>query len=614
MEEVQENGLAAAASGYLRSARHQPVDWQPWGEAAFARAAQQKKPVLLSIGATWCHWCHVMDRESYEDASTAELINRHYLAIRVDRDERPDIDARYQAAVAAISGQGGWPLTAFLTPGGRPYFGGSYFPPDERYGQPSFQRVLLTMAHAFANQRDEVEETAESVTLAIEENETYPGHDGAADEGLLERLIAAPLQQFDRTHGGFGSQPKFTHPAVLDLLIDAAEREGTQPAEARHVVTVTLDAMAAGGICDQLAGGFHRYSVDDRWRVPHFEKMAYDNSELLKTYVHAYRAFGEERHAAVAKNILRWMDESLSDRKLGGFYASQAADASLEDNGDFFTWTRAEAAAVLSPEEFEAAAAFYNLRPVGDMHHNPQKNVLHRAVGSEAGPLVSSARETLYRARLQRPTPPIDRTIYTAWNAMCISAYLLAGRVLQLPETTAFALKSLDRALSSAWTAEGLAHVVAYDGDGSAPRIAGMLDDYATLAHAALDAWEASGERRYLTTAQEIAEAMLKRFCDDQDGVTCRGFFDIDQDAEAIGALAAKRKPIQDSPTPSGNSLAAALLLRLHALTGDERYRRLAVGTLETFAGVVAHLGLYAAGYGVALSRALQPTPPLAVK
>lgn len=607
---LQENGLVNAASGYLRSARHQPVDWQPWSAEAFARAQRENKPILLDIGATWCHWCHVMGRESYEDFATADVINHHYIAIKIDRDERPDIDTRYQAAVSAISGQGGWPLTAFLTPEGKPYFGGTYFPPFERHGQPSFQRVLLTMADAFTNRREEVEESAGSVMLAIEESETYPGHAGSADPALLEKLIASPLQQFDERNGGFGSQPKFPHPAVLDLLIDAAMRDGVHATRARHVAITTLDSMSAGGIYDQLAGGFHRYSIDDQWRVPHFEKMAYDNSELLKTYVHAYQAFGEERHADVAKDMLRWMDACLSDRELGGFYASQNADASLDDNGDYFTWTRAEAAAVLTTEELEAATTFYNLRSVGDMHHNPQQNVLHRHPQSAAAnPALSSAREKLLHARLQRPTPCVDTTMYTAWNAMCISAYLLAGRVLCLPDATAFALKSLDRVLAVVWNGSSVAHVIAYSQATPATvPIAGVLDDYAMLANAALDAWEIAGDPAHFKAAQQILDAMLDRFCDfSTDTNTCLGFFDTERVAKPLGALAARRKPLQDSPTPSGNASAATALLRLHGLTGNERYRMLALCTLETFAGIVEHFGLYAASYALALRRATTP-------
>jgi len=615
-ENEQENALGKAASAYLRSARHQPIEWNEWGAEAFAKAQRENKPVLLDIGAVWCHWCHVMDRESYESAATAAIINDKFVAVKVDRDERPDVDARYQAAVSAISGQGGWPLTAFLTPEGKPYFGGTYFPPDERYGRPSFQRVLLTMADAFANKREEVEDSAGSVLRAIEYNESFSGRGGVLGTPLVEKIIAAAVQQFDEHNGGFGSQPKFPHPAALDLLMDAAQR-GDQAA--KKVVVVTLDKMAAGGIYDQLAGGFHRYSVDERWIVPHFEKMAYDNSEMLKVYAHTFQCVPEPRFAAVVKDILRWMDEWLSDREQGGFYASQDADDSLDDDGDYFTWTRAEAEAVLTPEEFAAAAEFYNLHAVGDMHHNPQKNVLHvltppiddETVDGWAAErdVLESAKQKMYAARLLRKTPYVDKTVYTGWNGMCISAYFAAGHALGLKEPVAFALKSLDRVLAVAWSEpQGLAHVVAYGEGVSATRISGVLEDYAFLAAAALDAWEATGELRYFTVAQAIGDAMLARFCDSEAGdAMSRGFFDTEDDPAAIGALSARRKPLQDSPTPAGNAVAATLLLRLHALTGNALYEARARDTLETFAGVVEHFGLYAASYGLALRRAIEP-------
>jgi hypothetical protein len=640
------NSLSRAASAYLRSAQHQPIQWNEWGAEAFAKAQRENKPVLLDIGAVWCHWCHVMDRESYENPSTAEIINDKFVAVKVDRDERPDVDTRYQSAVSAISGQGGWPLTAFLTPEGKPYFGGTYFPPDERYGRPSFQRVLLTMADAFANKREEVEESAGSVMMAIEHNESFSGRAGEPGEPLLSKLIDAIVKQFDERNGGFGSQPKFPHPGALDLLIDAAGRptfhpsgqrtpagdpglaaksggeDGAPSSLARHVAAVTLEKMAAGGIYDQLAGGFHRYSVDERWIVPHFEKMAYDNSELLKNYAHAFQSFVEPQFANVAKDILRWMDEWLSDRELGGFYASQDADDSLEDDGDYFTWTRDEAAAVLSAEEFEAAAKYYDLRAVGDMHHNPQKNVLRVvAKGSVTPPmndeavhewgtqkgLLEAAKRKMYAARLLRKTPYVDKTVYTGWNGMCIAAYLAAGRGLGLKAPVEFALRSLDRVLATAWDAEvGLAHVVAYGEGVSATRIAGVLEDYAFVANATLDAWEATGELRYFTAAKEIADAMLARFYDATGG----GFFDTELDPAAIGALSARRKPLQDSPTPAGNAVAATVLLRLTALTGDasgrQNYETRAQETLETFAGIVEHFGLYAASYGLALRRAVE--------
>ena len=273
------NGLAGARSAYLRSAMRQPVRWMEWGEAAFAEAQSLDKPVLLDIGAVWCHWCHVMDRESYEDAETARVINEHFVAVKVDRDERPDVDARYQAAVAAISGQSGWPLTAFLTPYGKPYFGGTYFPPVDGHGRPSLRRVLMTMAEAFEKRRDEVDETAGSVIAAIEANEMFGGSGEAPGTELLEKMIAGAQAQFDRRHGGFGAQPNFPHSGALDLLMDAAGRRDAE--EARLAARVTLEKMARGGIYDHLAGGFHRYSVDERWVVPHFEKMAYDNAGLL---------------------------------------------------------------------------------------------------------------------------------------------------------------------------------------------------------------------------------------------------------------------------------------------------------------------------------------------
>jgi uncharacterized protein YyaL (SSP411 family) len=618
----RENSLGLAASAYLRSARHQPIEWNEWGQEAFAKAQRENKPVLLDIGAVWCHWCHVMDRESYEDAKTAEIINANFVAVKVDRDERPDVDSRYQAAVSAISGQGGWPLTAFLTPDGKPYFGGTYFPPDERYGRPSFQRVLLTMADAYQNKREDVEETAGSVMRAIEHNETFSARAGSPGPELLEKIIASSVKQFDEKHGGFGSQPKFPHPGALDMLIDAAQRGD---AAAENVAKVTLQKMAAGGIYDQLAGGFHRYSVDERWIVPHFEKMAYDNSELLKNYAHAFQAFGGAEFAEMAKDILRWMDAWLSDRERGGFYASQDADDSLDDDGDYFTWTRAEAEAVLTREEFFVAEAYFNLRAVGDMHHNPLKNVLHRVTTVEqiakvlklevadAQSLMESAKAKMYAARLQRKTPYVDKTVYTGWNAMCISAYLQAGRVLGLKETVEFALKSLDRLLDVAWEGSGfdfgLSHVMAY-GEGVSPatKVAGVLEDYAFVGNAALDAWEATGEMRYFTAAQQIGDAMLTRFSDTEPGdAMSRGFFDTEDDPAAIGALSARRKPLQDSPTPAGNAVAATLLLRLYALTGKKLYETRALETLETFAGVVEHFGLYAASYGLALRRAIEP-------
>ncbi|HEX4022469.1 MAG TPA: thioredoxin domain-containing protein [Acidobacteriaceae bacterium] len=612
------NALAQASSSYLRSAMHQPIAWNEWGEEAFALAQHENKPILLDIGAVWCHWCHVMDRESYEDAEIAAIVNEYFIAIKVDRDERPDVDSRYQAAVSAMSGTGGWPLTVILTPDGKPFFGGTYFPKEERYGRPGFARVLLTMADVFRNKHDEVLESSESVLSAIQYNETFSGRSGDLHAALVEKMIQSALQQFDRHNGGFGSQPKFPHPAALDLLLDAAARTGDEAT--RNAALVTLDKMARGGIYDHLAGGFHRYSVDERWVVPHFEKMAYDNSELLKNYVHSFQSFVDSGYARVAKDILRWMDACLSDRERGGFYASQDADFSLDDDGDYFTWTQQEAAAVLTTREMEVAGLYYDIGELGDMHHDPAKNVLHvdHALSEvarrtsvpveEAQKLLESARQKLYAARLQRPTPYVDTTIYVNWNGLCISAYLEAARVLGLKETRQFALQSLDRILREAWQADGsLRRVVAFaDGKPPANAIAGMLDDYAMLGHACVDAWESTAELRYFQHAEAIAEAMVARFYDATGG----GFFDTATPADgavALGVLSARRKPLQDAPTPAGNPVAAALLLRLEACNGRNDWREKAQDTLETFAGVVEHFGLYAGAYGLALQRFLLP-------
>ncbi|HEV2462742.1 MAG TPA: thioredoxin domain-containing protein [Acidobacteriaceae bacterium] len=611
--EHSRNSLDKAASSYLRSAIHQPVNWHEWGEAAFERAKSEDKPVLLDIGAVWCHWCHVMDRESYEDPELAAIVNEHFIAIKVDRDERPDVDSRYQAAVQAISQQGGWPLTAFLTPDGRPYFGGTYFPRGDRYGRPGFERVLLTMAEVWKTRRDEALESADSVFAAIEHGETFSGRAGSVGLEIVDKIIEAAVKQFDPRHGGFGSQPKFPHPAVLDLLIDAAARTGNEAA--RQAAVVTLEKMSKGGVYDQLAGGFHRYSVDERWIVPHFEKVLYDNAGLLANYVHAFQTFVDADFARVARDMIRWMDAVMTDRERGGFYTSQDADVSLDDDGDYFTWTRDEAAAVLAADEMAVAEPYFDIGELGDMHHNPAKNVLHRKftleevasrVGKpvdEAQALLTSAEKKLMEARLTRPTPYIDRTLYTSWNAMMVSAYLDAARVLDMREARDFALKTLDRLLDAWNEKQGLAHVVAYPEGAEGRRVVGVLDDYAFLVLAAVDGWEATGARRYYDAAMEIAEAMVARFHDKTGG----GFFDTEQTEGALGVLAARRKPLQDAPTPAGNSVAAAALLRLETLSGRKDFRDIAEDTLESFAGVVEHFGLYAGAYGLALEMLLLP-------
>jgi len=635
---------------------HQPIQWHEFGEEAFAAARLANKPMLLDIGAVWCHWCHVMDRESYDDAEVAAIVNEHYIAVKVDRDERPDIDSRYQAAVGALTGQGGWPLTAFLTPDGKPFYGGTYFPPADAYGRPSFKRVLLSIAQAYRDKRGEVLEQAQMVESAISRAESFSGGGGTVSATVIDAIVESARKMFDEVNGGFGAAPKFPHPAALDLVMDQYVRTGSsndraENQELRTIFVHTLEKMAGGGVYDQLAGGFHRYSVDERWIVPHFEKMCYDNSELLKNYVHAYQATGDEFFAGVARDIIRWMDEWLSDRAHGGFYASQDADYSMDDDGDYFTWTLEETKAVLTEDEAAVATLYYDINEVGDMHHNPAKNVLHIRTSIRTGveeiarrlniqeerarPLLDAAKKKMYAARLLRPTPYVDKTVYAGWNAMCVSAYLEAAKVLDLPEARHFALRSLDRLLAEGWNAErGMKHVIAYSDPKAGRRevgvavsvpVPGVLDDYAFAVIACLDAYEATAVLSYFRFARSIGEAMVAGFFDPLDG----GFFDTragvsgraadgaSDEKIALGILGTRRKPFQDSPTPAGNSAAAIALLRLHGYANNASnndvsskgasYRDKAEQTLEVYARVAGQHGIFAATYGLAVIHFSQP-------
>jgi uncharacterized protein len=629
MDTGSHNSLARASSSYLRSAMHQPIQWHEFGEEAFNAARAADKPVLLDIGAVWCHWCHVMDRESYDDPEVAAIVNEHYIAVKVDRDERPDIDSRYQVAVASLTGQGGWPLTAFLTPDGKPFYGGTYFPPNDGYGRPGFKRVLLSIAAAYREKHGEVLEQAQMVESAISRAESLATGGGKVSAAVIDAVLESARKMFDAANGGFGNAPKFPHPAALDLVMSQYDATQDGDEELQTIFVRTLEKMARGGVYDQLAGGFHRYSVDEHWTVPHFEKMCYDNSELLKNYIHAYQITQDSFFAGVARDIIRWMDEWLSDRAHGGFYASQDADYSMDDDGDYFTWTLEETKASLTPEEEAVAALYYGIQQIGDMHHNRAKNVLHvqdsdrqSAVGQiarrlnlaseRAETLLESARKKMYAARLLRPTPYVDKTVYTGWNAMCVSAYLEAAKVLDLSEARQLALRSLDRLLSEGWDAErGMKHVIAYS-DPKAERreTAGVLDDYAFAVIACLDAYEATADLSYFRFARSIADAMLAGFFDPVEG----GFFDTRAAAgeeTALGILGTRRKPFQDSPTPAGNSAAAIALLRLHGYAADGSdqagsYRDRAEQTLEVYAGVAGQHGIFAATYGLAVVRFLQ--------
>ena len=604
LSSTNENRLKDSASPYLRSAAHQPIDWHEWGEAAFARAKSEDKPILLDIGAVWCHWCHVIDRESYENVEIAKIINEHFVPVKVDRDERPDVDSRYQSAISAVSGQGGWPLTGFLLPDGKPFFGGTYFPPEDQMGRPGFRRILLAVADSYRNRRPELERAANSLSEAVAQAEAFAGARAQFDLGVVDAQIKSVTQLFDIKNGGFGRAPKFPHASAIDLLLERYQQ--TKEKHLLAMVETTLEKMARGGVYDQLAGGFHRYSVDERWLVPHFEKMSYDNSELLKNYLHASPMVDNWRLAQTAESIVAWVNETLSDRTSGGFYASQDADYSLDDDGDYFTWTLEEVRAVLTPEEARVIELLYDVEPHGEMHHNPAKNVLWEAMdlkevaetlkidGEAASKFALEAEHKMLQARRKRPTPFVDRTMYVAWNAMFVSAYLEAGRILtDSPhlECREFALKTLDRMLKEAWSEEkGFSHRI------GGPALEGSLDDQVSGVIALLDAYEATFDARYFSAAQKTMDLAMARYGDAENG----GFFDRPSDAAPMGGLEVRRKPFQDSPTPGANSVAAIALIRMHAFTGDGRYYAFAKKTLEAFAGVAPQYGLFAATYGLA--------------
>ncbi|MGA7792668.1 MAG: thioredoxin domain-containing protein [Candidatus Acidiferrales bacterium] len=606
MNEKSEGRLARAASPYLRSAVHQSVDWYEWGEEAFARARAEDKPILLDIGAVWCHWCHVIDRESYENPQLAAIINRLFIPVKVDRDERPDVDARYQAAISTLSGQGGWPLTGFLLPDGRPFFGGTYFPPEDAMGRPGFRRILEAVAAGFHNRRAEVEEAASRLAEAVAHAETFAGGRGVFDSRVAVDQAESILNLFDSRNGGFGRAPKFPHPAALDLLLECHQAGGG--ARMMEVAAFTLEKMGSGGVYDQLAGGFHRYSVDERWCVPHFEKMSYDNSELLKNFLHGYQVAREPFFREIAEGIIDWTNAVLSDQSRDGFYASQDADQTLDDDGDYFTWTLDEVRAVLTPEESRIVELRYDVEPHGEMHHNPAKNVLWiarsvadvtKTIGgglemSAVLLILARAKGKLLAARALRPAPFVDTTLYVAWNAMFVSAYLDAAAVLggeKGAACRAFALKTLDRMLSEAWSdARGFAHRM------GGARLDGSLDDQIFAGIALLDAYEATLDPKYFDAARRATDFAIAEYYDAEGG----GFYDRASGAPPMGGLEVRRKPLQDSPTPGANSSAAILLDRLHGYTGDARHRACAEATLEAFAAIAPQFGIHAASYGLA--------------
>jgi uncharacterized protein len=601
------NQLATEPSAYLQSAAHQPVEWHPWGPAAFELAKALDRPILLDIGAVWCHWCHVMDRESYEDPATAAVLNESFVCIKVDRDERPDVDARYQRAVQALTGQGGWPLTAFLTPQGEVFFGGTYFPPEHNvFGRPGFVSVLRQIERLYKGDRAKVDTNAqalrEHVATALDE-----GKSGTVTDAILEDAIARIARVFDVRYGGFGSAPKFPHPRAVELLI--ARWRDTGEGWMREIAEKTLAGMAQGGIHDHLGGGFHRYSVDERWIVPHFEKMSYDNSELLRAYCTGFAAFGTPRWREVANGIVDWVFAVLAETTRGAFAASQDADVGAADDGDYWTWTLEEARAVLEADELDVARRVFDIESAGEMHHNPAKNVLwrRREPADEAERVVlRRAMEKLKTARDRRPTPFVDRTAYVNWNAMMAGAFLQAGAVLDRPECNTLALEVLERIWKEAWSeTRGMRHVLGRSGDAAAGP--GLLDDNVQSAAAFLDAFEATGLEAWRDRAVAVMTYCATAHWAAHWGDPAGGYLDIAQGENGTGYLATRAKPVQDAPTPSPNGVAALVLARLASLTDAAEWRARLDRQLSVFAGVAGELALHGATLLSAIDWALHP-------
>ena len=604
---MSSNQLSGESSAYLKSAAHQPVHWSPWGDAAFGRAREEHKPILLDIGAVWCHWCHVMDGESYEDPGVAEILNRDFVCIKVDRDERPDVDARYQRAVQALSGQGGWPLTAFLTPDGEVFFGGTYFPPDNNaYGRPGFRRVLMEIARAFREERERVTTNAR----AIREHVVQTLDEAKAGDVSADLVTGAADQMarlFDVRYGGFGSAPKFPHPAALEFLLARWHDGKGGLAWQREIVEKTLTSMARGGVRDHVGGGFHRYSVDERWIVPHFEKMSYDNSELLRAYLSAYQAFRTPLFREVATGIVNWVLEVMADKARGAFATSQDADLTFGDDGDYWTWTADEAKGVLTAREFAVAARVFDIDDVGEMHHNPKKNVLWwkaDPAGDDEWPVLRDAIKKLKVARDRRQAPFVDRTAYVNWNAMMAGAFLQAGAVLDRPECNQLALRMLERIWKEAWDAgAGMSHVL------GRPEPRGMLDDNVQSAAAFLDAYEATGEAAWLDRVTAVMTYCRKVHAADTAGA---GYFDIAA-TNGTAYLATRARPVQDAPTPSPNGVAGLVLARLAALTDQPDWRAQRDTHLRAFAGSARELSLYGATLLRAIDWAVHPVTRIEV-
>jgi uncharacterized protein YyaL (SSP411 family) len=579
-EPIRENRLAEETSPYLLQHAHNPVDWYPWGQEALTRARKEDRPILLSIGYAACHWCHVMERESFEDDETARLMNEHFVSIKVDREERPDLDGIYMDAVQAMTGSGGWPMTVFLAPDGTPFYAGTYFPPEDRHGLPSFRRVLEAVAEGWSEKRDELARQGERVREALTQSSAVRGSAEPLTDAILREAFDGLRRAFDPEWGGFGRAPKFPQPMTLEFLLRCHLRGF---GGALEMVTATLDRMAVGGMYDQIGGGFHRYSVDGRWHVPHFEKMLYDNAQLARLYVRAWQVTGRERYRQVAEETLDYLLREMRHDG-GAFFSSQDADSEGEE-GTFFVWSWEQLAEVAGDD----VARWYGARPEGNWE--PGKNVLWTPLPPEQAPPkegLDRARGRLFEVRGQRVRPATDDKVLAAWNGLAISALAEAGRALDRPEYVQAAVQAARFVLTNLRKDDGRLRRSWRDGRSS---VAGYLDDYALMADAVLTLYQTTFDLEFFREARRLADELIRLFQDPDAG----GFFQTGVDAER---LVVRPKELFDNAVPAGNSAAAEVLQRLALLTGEDEYERAGVSALRL---VADHVRRAPTGFGHAL-------------
>ncbi|HEX5709627.1 MAG TPA: thioredoxin domain-containing protein [Pyrinomonadaceae bacterium] len=586
------NRLAKETSPYLLQHAHNPVDWYPWGEEALARARDEGKPILLSIGYSACHWCHVMERESFENEEIARLMNENFVNIKVDREERPDLDQIYMNAVQLMTRHGGWPLTVFLTPELLPFYGGTYFPPEDRHGLPGFPRILTGVAEAYRARPDEVALSAGEMLGELRRMSAVNASQEVLTETLLDEAFRSVARGYDERHGGFGNAPKFPAAMNLEFLLRTFRR--TKNARALEMVTHTCRKMAEGGMYDQLGGGFHRYSTDARWLVPHFEKMLYDNALLSRVYLHAFQVTGDEFFRRVAEETLDYVVREMTGEG-GGFYSTQDADSEGVE-GKFFVWSREEIVSLLGEKDAAIFAAYYDVTDAGNFEGENILNVPRPAesVAAELGittgelsEVVERSRRKLFEVREGRVKPGRDEKVLTAWNAMMLESFAEASAVLERADYAEVAERNARFLLESLRAGGLLLHVYK---DGRAKHAA-FLDDYAHVVSALVTLYETRGERQWLEEARALALKMVEEFWDEEQG----GFFYTSRSGEQ---LIVRNKDFFDNATPSGNSVAAEVLLRLSVLTGDEDFRRKAT---NVFRLIYDPMRRYPSAFGYAL-------------